>query len=73
MDPIIADTNVWIHFFKGNNTDQVRTLSEYNENDYPVYLCPTIIQEILQGVVKDKQYKEIKDYLFAFTILNDDC
>ena len=72
MNPIIADTSVWIHFFKGNNTNQVKILSEYIENDYPVYLCPTIIQEILQGVVKDKQYKEIKDYLLAFTILNDD-
>lgn len=70
--PIIADTSVWINFFKGVESAEVSILSRYIELDEPIYLCPVIIQEILQGIQNDKQYKEIKEYLLAFNILNDD-
>lgn len=70
--PIIADTSVWINFFKGIESAEVSMLIHYIENDDSVYLCPTIIQEILQGIHNDKQYKKIKNYLLAFNILNDD-
>lgn len=73
MEPIIVDTSVWIDFFQGRNTVQVKTLTEYIENDYPIYLCPTIIQEILQGIVYDQKFNKIKDYILAFNILNDDA
>ena len=51
---------------------QVDVLTEYLENDDPVYLCPTILQEVLQGIKSDKHYREVKDCLLAFEILNDD-
>ena len=35
-------------------------------------MCPTIIQEILQGIINDSQHKKIKDYLMCFGVLNDD-
>lgn len=72
-EPIIVDTSVWIDFFRGRNTDQVKVLTEYIENDYPIYLCPTIIQEILQGIVNDNEFLTIKEYIMAFNILNDDA
>lgn len=72
MEPIIVDTSVWIDFFKGIESQNVQTLSEYLENDFTIFMCPTIIQEILQGITNDKQFKEVKEYLLAFPILNDD-
>ena len=69
---IIADTSVWINFFKGIESAEVSRLIHYIENDDPVYLWPTIIQEVLQGINNDKQYKKIKGYLLAFNILNDE-
>ncbi|MCK5208478.1 MAG: PIN domain nuclease [Cyclobacteriaceae bacterium] len=70
--PILADTSVWINFFRGIESREVAVLTNYIENDDPIYLCPTIIQEVLQGISNDKQFKEIKKYLLAFNILNDD-
>ncbi len=71
-ESIIVDTSVWIDFFKGEDTEQVKTLVAYIQADEPLFLCPTIIQEVLQGVVNDNQYKKIKDYLLCFNVLNDD-
>jgi len=68
----IVDTSVWISFFKGNESDKVQKLVHLLENEWPVYLCPTIIQEILQGITSDKQFREIREYLLAFQILDDD-
>lgn len=72
IEPIIPDTSVWIGFFKGEESQQVNMLIDYIENDKDIYLCPTIVQEILQGIRNDKQFKEIKSYLLAFNILKDD-
>lgn len=73
IDPLIVDTSVWIDFFRGNESEQVLIFSEYLEKDYPLFICPIIIQEVLQGIKSEKEYKQIKDYLFALTILNDDA
>ncbi|MBA7517963.1 Ribonuclease VapC11 [subsurface metagenome] len=50
---------------------QVQTLTDYIENDDPVFICPTILQEILQGIRSEKQYNEVRDYLLCLNILND--
>jgi len=70
--PIIADTSVWINFFKGVDCKEVQELIGYIENDLPVYLCPTIVQEVLQGISSDKQFREVLASLLAFNFLNDD-
>lgn len=71
-DPVMVDTSVWINFFKGIDCQEVTLLTNYLENDGPIFLCPTIIQEVLQGISNDKQFAKIKEYLLAFKILNDD-
>ncbi len=73
MGPLLVDTSVWIDFFKGNNTEAVQTLSSYLENDGPIYLCPIIVQEVLQGIRSDKQYHQVKDYLLALPVFDDDA
>jgi len=70
--PVLADTSVWINFFKGVDSKEVEVLIRYIENDSPVYLCPTIVQEVLQGINNDKQFREVLASLLAFNILNDD-
>ncbi len=73
MKPILADTSVWIDFFIGAKSSEVDVLTEYLENDYVIFICPIIIQEILQGISSDNTYEEVKDYLLAMPILNDDA
>ncbi|MEL7223075.1 MAG: PIN domain-containing protein [Bacteroidota bacterium] len=38
--------------------------------DKDIYLTPTILQEILQGIRSNHQFEEVKESLLAFTILN---
>jgi len=71
-DPILVDTSVWINFFRENESKEVEQLTEYLENDWPIYLCPTIIQEILQGIGDEVQFNEMVGYLLAFELLIDD-
>jgi predicted nucleic acid-binding protein len=72
-DLLLIDTSVWIDFFKGIDTANVKIFTSYLENDFPVFICPVIIQEILQGIKSDKEYARIKDSLFALNVLNDDA
>jgi predicted nucleic acid-binding protein len=69
---VIVDTSVWINFLRGKHCKEVAELTNYLENDWPIYLCPTIVQEVLQGVTDDLQFAEITEYLLAFEILPDD-
>lgn len=69
---VLVDTSVWVNFIKGIESEEVTKLTTYIEQDSPIYLCPTILQEVLQGVTNDKQYKQVKEYLMAFNTLNDD-
>jgi len=72
-EPLLIDTSVWIDFFKGTETDNVKIFSYYLENDFPVYTCPIIIQEVLQGIKSDKVYRQVRDHIFALNVLNDDA
>ena len=70
MKPILVDTSVWIDFFRNKNTSVCHLLNEYLQNDHPVFLNPTIVQEILQGIRSDSDYKKTKDILLSFEILS---
>jgi predicted nucleic acid-binding protein len=58
---LIVDSSVWIDSFnpkvKSIEKDILRQLIF---NDYPIYLCPVIYQEVLQGIREDKTFEEVK-------------
>ena len=66
---ILFDTSVWIDFLRNKNTPEADLLTNYIENNHPVVLTPTIIQEVLQGIRDDAQYQQIKDILSYITTL----
>jgi predicted nucleic acid-binding protein len=72
-EPLLIDTSVWIDFFNGVDSDNVNVFNYYLENDFPIFICPIIIQEILQGIRSEKEYRQVKEYLFALNVLNDDA
>jgi len=69
---LLFDTSVWIDFFNDIDSEQTVLLSNYLENDLPMYVCPVIIQEVLQGIGNEKDYKTIKESFLALIILNED-
>jgi predicted nucleic acid-binding protein len=66
---ILFDTSVWIDFLRNKNTPEADLLTHYIENNHPVVLTPTIVQEVLQGIRDDAQYLHIKDILSYITTL----
>ena len=69
---ILFDTSVWIDFFSGIENSQTDLLTKHLKEDLPIYTCPTIIQELLQGIRIDKQYEYIKESLLALYVLHED-
>ena len=68
-EPLIFDTSVWIDFLRNKNNPPSDLLTSYIEKNDQVLLPPTILQEILQGIRDDSQYRHIRDILSYFTTL----
>ena len=71
MDTILVDTSVWVNFFKDIDTKASRYLSS-NFTNVIIATCPTIVQEILQGVVSDADEQIVKLYFDNLTRLIED-
>ena len=65
----LFDTSVWIDFFSGTDSLETQRLTRYLEEDMPVFICPVIIQEVLQGVKNDRDYLKVKESFLALEIL----
>ncbi|MEQ9299691.1 MAG: PIN domain nuclease [Cyclobacteriaceae bacterium] len=71
MAGLICDTSIWIDFFSGKDTDKVKYLVQSILEDVPIYTCPTIIQELLQGIRNDDQFGLIKGRMSFFPSLDN--
>jgi predicted nucleic acid-binding protein len=70
MQKVIFDTSVWIDFFRNKDNKQTQYLQDLVIiNSESIYLTPTIIQEILQGLKSQKEFEDKKRVLFSFNIL----
>ena len=67
--PLLFDTSVWIDLLQNKSTPACALLEDYIEMNDQVLLVPTILQEVLQGIREDKQYRHIKDIFSYFTML----
>lgn len=62
MKVVLVDTSVWINVFKGIETNSSVYLKNENLN-ISVATCPVIVQEVLQGIVSDRDYTIIANKL----------
>jgi predicted nucleic acid-binding protein len=67
--PLIFHTSVWIDVLRKRNTPQTDLLKHYLANEFETPIVPTILQELLQGIKEDGQYRKMKDVLRRFTRL----
>lgn len=73
MEPILVDTSVWIDYIRQNDTSQIKLLEKYIRiADFNVYITSTILQEVLQGVHQDSQFKQIQRNMTSLAILKLD-
>jgi hypothetical protein len=68
MDIVLVDTSVWINFFKAKETKASLFLKN-NLNNIIIGTCPVIVQEVLQGIVSDKDFNSIITYFNNLTRL----
>jgi predicted nucleic acid-binding protein len=70
---LLVDSSVWIDCFNPKiMTPEKALLEQLISNDFPIYLCPVIYQEVLQGIKEEKSFKEVKQILQQYEILNTD-
>jgi len=72
MKKVLVDTSVWIDALNGISNWQTEFLGRLIESNANVVLCPTIVQEILQGIKSDSEFKNVKENLSGFEMLEVD-
>lgn len=66
---VIADTSVWVDFLRGEprtHCDQLEVLLE----DQWVALCDRVLQEVLQGIPDDRQFRAVSGRLLVLPCFN---
>jgi predicted nucleic acid-binding protein len=65
---ILVDTSVWIDFLKAVESKYRFALHRLIEEGEDIGIANIILTEILQGIKSDKDFKQVKNYLFGFPV-----
>jgi len=60
---ILVDSSVWIEFFTNPKSDAGARLRSIIEENNQACLCGIVLQEVLQGIRTDRQYRVVRDSL----------
>ncbi|GAB3903177.1 type II toxin-antitoxin system VapC family toxin [Mucilaginibacter boryungensis] len=71
MNILLVDTSVWVNFFKGNPTKASLYLKDILSNTL-IATCPVIVQEVLQGIKTDKDFKITVNFFDEVLQLRDE-
>jgi len=66
---VLVDTTVWIDFFRGRSTPEVRELERLLKVGEDVCTCGVILTEVLQGIREDVDYRRTLARFDAFLFL----
>ncbi|MBZ0201593.1 MAG: PIN domain-containing protein [Ignavibacteria bacterium] len=72
LKEVLIDTSVWIDYLNGKTNKQTSLMSEALGGDLSVFICPTVIQEILQGISNNDEHDLLKEKLFSLNVLSID-
>ena len=64
---VLIDTSVWIDFFRGAPSHESALLKDRLSRRDHVFVAGVIVQEILQGIRNDSEYRSVREYLRFFT------
>lgn len=66
---MLFDTSIWVDFSHGKSSAKADLLQQSIHNDKPVIICPSIYQEVLQGIREEKEYRDLKELLISLDFL----
>ena len=70
---LLVDTSVWIDSFNSKiKTPEKDLLQQLVLDDYPIYLCPVIFQEVLQRIREDKVFSKIRHIFQHYSMIQID-
>ena len=70
---LIVDSSVWIDGFNPKiKTPEKEILIQLIQDDCPIYLCPIIYQEVLQGIREEETFQKIKQILQQYRMIHLD-
>jgi len=69
----MVDSSVWIDYLYHNqHSDICDYLDRYLEGEKPIFCTPIILQEVLQGIKKDSDFKRIRQNFLAYQFFQFD-
>lgn len=71
MSRILVDTSVWVDSLNARDLPHVWALKENLRNGNVCY-CPTIVQEVLQGIKDDNAFQLVKEQFLELEIFTYD-
>ena len=70
---VIVDSSVWIDGFNPKiESPEKDALKQLIEKDHPIFLCPVIYQEVLQGIREEKAFEQVKFILQQYRMIDID-
>lgn len=69
---MIFDSSTWINYAVGKINEETELLDRFLLQGIQCYICPTILQEILQGIKNQKDYEQTKSILYEMEFLQLD-
>ena len=66
---VIADTSVWVDFLRGSKAPHCDRLALLLD-DQSIALCDRVLQEVLQGVTRDREFRSVSARLLALPCFN---
>jgi predicted nucleic acid-binding protein len=66
---VLVDSSVWIDFINDEANTEVQQLSHLLSIDGRICICPTVIQEVLQGINVRTFFERVKENLLIQEIL----
>lgn len=65
---MIFDSSIWIHFLKRTDVKPAILLRDKLLQNESVFICPPIVQEVLQGIRDDQLFAELKGLMLSLEL-----
>ena len=69
---MLFDSSVWINYATGKINREMNLLDAFLARGIAPDICPSIFQEVLQGIRDSTEYRQTKDTLFQLNFLQLD-
>jgi predicted nucleic acid-binding protein len=66
---VVADTSVWVDFLRGTSAPHCDRMAVFLD-EQSIALCDRVLQEVLQGVREEREFRTLSSRLLALPCFN---